>query len=180
MEFINSTAADLEAIFELYDAAIVHQKAVSNMHWLPFDRQLVAAEIAEGREQIDQTVERFVRERHVARVGAHESSLEPPRVVRQLARGQKEFRGQVETHHAQAVFGEQKRVAPETAAQIEHTASKTVFDQPPHLGLGRREIPMWIHTPIIGAKSLLEPAQVLLLTSAESKRRASPFERRAS
>jgi L-amino acid N-acyltransferase YncA len=50
MEFHNSTTSDLETIFELYDAAIAHQKAVSNMHWLPFDRQMVADEIAEGRQ----------------------------------------------------------------------------------------------------------------------------------
>jgi ribosomal protein S18 acetylase RimI-like enzyme len=50
MEITNSTTADLETIFDLYDAAIAHQKAVSNQHWLPFDRQLVADEIAEGRQ----------------------------------------------------------------------------------------------------------------------------------
>lgn len=50
MEFLNSTAADFDAIFELYDAAVAHQKAVSNMHWLPFDPELVASEIAEQRQ----------------------------------------------------------------------------------------------------------------------------------
>jgi len=50
MEFLNSTHNDLEAIFELYDAAIAHQKAVSDMHWLPFDRLMVEAEIAENRQ----------------------------------------------------------------------------------------------------------------------------------
>jgi ribosomal protein S18 acetylase RimI-like enzyme len=50
MEITNSTTSDLETIFDLYDAAVAHQKAVSNQHWLPFDRQLVADEIAEGRQ----------------------------------------------------------------------------------------------------------------------------------
>ncbi|MBC7778332.1 MAG: GNAT family N-acetyltransferase [Phycisphaerae bacterium] len=50
MEFLNSTTSDLDTIFELYDAAIAHQKAVSHMHWLPFDRLMVEAEIAEGRQ----------------------------------------------------------------------------------------------------------------------------------
>ncbi len=50
MEFLNSTTCDLEAIFELYDAAIAHQKAVSPMHWLPFDPKMVEREIAEGRQ----------------------------------------------------------------------------------------------------------------------------------
>ncbi len=50
MEILNSTPKDLDAIFELYDAAIAHQKAVSNMHWLPFDTQMVENEIAEGRQ----------------------------------------------------------------------------------------------------------------------------------
>jgi ribosomal protein S18 acetylase RimI-like enzyme len=50
MEITNSTTADLETIFDLYDAAVAHQKAVSDQHWLPFDRQLVADEIAEGRQ----------------------------------------------------------------------------------------------------------------------------------
>lgn len=50
MKVINSTPTDLETIFNLYDAAIAHQKAVSDQHWLPFDRAMVEAEIAEGRQ----------------------------------------------------------------------------------------------------------------------------------
>lgn len=50
MTFLPSTTEDLDTIFYLYDTAIAHQKAVSNMHWLPFDRELVAQEIAEGRQ----------------------------------------------------------------------------------------------------------------------------------
>lgn len=50
MEIVNSTVQDLDAIFDLYDAAIAHQKAVSNMHWKPFDRKLVEIEIAEARQ----------------------------------------------------------------------------------------------------------------------------------
>ena len=50
MEFLPSSAEDRQAIFVLYDAAIAHQKAVSDMHWLPFDPALVDQEIAEGRQ----------------------------------------------------------------------------------------------------------------------------------
>ena len=50
MEILNSTIDDLDTIFGLYDAAIEHQKMVSNMHWLPFDREMVTKEIEEGRQ----------------------------------------------------------------------------------------------------------------------------------
>ncbi|MEO6759006.1 MAG: hypothetical protein ABIO24_06090 [Saprospiraceae bacterium] len=50
MRILPSTPADLETIFQLYDAAIAHQKTVSHLHWLPFERDRVAAEIEEGRQ----------------------------------------------------------------------------------------------------------------------------------
>ena len=50
MQILNSTQADLQTIFDLYDAAIAHQKAVSNLHWLPFDRKMVEMEIEENRQ----------------------------------------------------------------------------------------------------------------------------------
>lgn len=50
MEILNSTDHDLKIIFDLYDAAIAHQKIVSTMHWLPFDPELVAIEIKEQRQ----------------------------------------------------------------------------------------------------------------------------------
>lgn len=50
MDILTSTTDDFETIFELYAAAIAHQKAVSHLHWLPFERSLVEAEIAEGRQ----------------------------------------------------------------------------------------------------------------------------------
>lgn len=50
MKFFQSTIADLDTITELYTAAIEHQKAVSHLHWLPFDIELVKTEIAEGRQ----------------------------------------------------------------------------------------------------------------------------------
>lgn len=50
MDIQPSTRHDIETIFELYDAAIAHQKAVSHLHWLPFERSLIEAEIAEGRQ----------------------------------------------------------------------------------------------------------------------------------
>ncbi|HNM26024.1 MAG TPA: GNAT family N-acetyltransferase [Saprospiraceae bacterium] len=49
MDFQPSTIDDLETIFQLYEYAIAHQKAVSDQHWLPFERRLVEQEIAEGR-----------------------------------------------------------------------------------------------------------------------------------
>jgi ribosomal protein S18 acetylase RimI-like enzyme len=50
MQILNSTADDFAAIFELYDAAIAHQKAVSAMHWQGFDVPMVRREIAENRQ----------------------------------------------------------------------------------------------------------------------------------
>ena len=50
MEFLNSTTDDLKTIFKLYDAAIAHQKAVSHLHWLPFDTEMVKKEINEARQ----------------------------------------------------------------------------------------------------------------------------------
>ena len=50
MHILQSTLDDLETIFQLYDDAIAHQKSVSDLYWLPFDRQLVEIEIAEGRQ----------------------------------------------------------------------------------------------------------------------------------
>jgi len=50
MEIVNSTLDDLQTIFDLYDAAIVHQKAVSHLHWLPFERDRVENEIVQGRQ----------------------------------------------------------------------------------------------------------------------------------
>ncbi len=50
MEILRSTPTDLETIFNLYDAAIAHQKAVSHLYWLPFERSRIEAEIEEGRQ----------------------------------------------------------------------------------------------------------------------------------
>lgn len=50
MHFLNSTLEDINTIFDLYDAAIEHQKAVSHLHWLPFDRKLVEVEIEQKRQ----------------------------------------------------------------------------------------------------------------------------------
>jgi ribosomal protein S18 acetylase RimI-like enzyme len=50
MEFLRSNFSDTQTIFTLYDAAIAHQKAVSDMHWLPFDKVLVVKEIEQGRQ----------------------------------------------------------------------------------------------------------------------------------
>ena len=50
MLITNSTYDDLEAIFELYDAAIEFQNTVFNKQWQGFERSLVETEIREGRQ----------------------------------------------------------------------------------------------------------------------------------
>ncbi|HLA94170.1 MAG TPA: GNAT family N-acetyltransferase [Pyrinomonadaceae bacterium] len=49
MEFQTATTPDVKKIFELYDEAIEFQKTVFHKHWLAFDQELVAREIAEVR-----------------------------------------------------------------------------------------------------------------------------------
>lgn len=50
MKIINSTKDDLNAIFNLYDAAIAYQKKVFHKHWQGFDVSLVEKEINEYRQ----------------------------------------------------------------------------------------------------------------------------------
>jgi ribosomal protein S18 acetylase RimI-like enzyme len=50
MEIINSTPADFNSIFELYDAAVAFQKTVFNKQWQGFEASLVEKEIAENRQ----------------------------------------------------------------------------------------------------------------------------------
>ncbi len=47
MQIINSTPADIETIFTLYDAAIAYQKKHFHLHWLTFSREKVLNEIAQ-------------------------------------------------------------------------------------------------------------------------------------
>lgn len=49
MFFLPALPDDLDTILGLFDQAIIHQKAVSNQHWLPFERAMVEEELAEGR-----------------------------------------------------------------------------------------------------------------------------------
>lgn len=49
MKFLNSGREDVEEIFGLYEAAIEFQKTVFDKSWLPFDRGMIAREIAEKR-----------------------------------------------------------------------------------------------------------------------------------
>ncbi len=46
MRIINSTHADIDNIFLLYDEAVAFQKTKFDKHWLDFDRAMVAKEIA--------------------------------------------------------------------------------------------------------------------------------------
>ena len=50
MQIINSTAADTQAIFKLYDDAIAFQKTKFTKHWQGFDLALVETEIKENRQ----------------------------------------------------------------------------------------------------------------------------------
>ncbi len=50
MTIINSESTDIETIFNLYDKAVAFQKTKFDKHWLDFDREMVQAEIAEGRQ----------------------------------------------------------------------------------------------------------------------------------
>lgn len=46
-QIINSTFADIDQIFNLYDAAIAYQKTVFNKHWQGFERDMVEKELTE-------------------------------------------------------------------------------------------------------------------------------------
>lgn len=50
MEIIRATIDDLDTLMGLYDSAIAHQQAVSNLVWKGFDRNMVINEIEEGRQ----------------------------------------------------------------------------------------------------------------------------------
>lgn len=50
LQFVKSTADDIDAIFSFYDDAIVFQKKVFKKHWKGFDRKLIETEVAEGRQ----------------------------------------------------------------------------------------------------------------------------------
>ncbi len=49
MHILNSNTGDIEAIFNIYNAAIVYQKAHFHSHWIAFDRQKLEKEIEEKR-----------------------------------------------------------------------------------------------------------------------------------
>lgn len=50
IQIVNSTAKDIDTIFEFYDMAIAHQKKVFNKHWQGFSRTMVEQEITENRQ----------------------------------------------------------------------------------------------------------------------------------
>lgn len=50
ISIVNSTATDIDTIFEFYDMAIAHQKKVFNKHWQGFSLDLVKREVAEKRQ----------------------------------------------------------------------------------------------------------------------------------
>lgn len=50
IQIINSTAEDIDTIFDFYDMAIAHQKKVFHKHWQGFSLDLVKQEVAEDRQ----------------------------------------------------------------------------------------------------------------------------------
>jgi Acetyltransferases len=50
MQILNSTAADIPTLYELYDHAIAYQKEKSLRHWGEFDQSLIEKEIEEKRQ----------------------------------------------------------------------------------------------------------------------------------
>lgn len=50
MEIINATIEDINTLMALYDSAIAHQKAVSDLVWKVFDKAMVLKEIEENRQ----------------------------------------------------------------------------------------------------------------------------------
>jgi len=50
LQFLQSTASDLDVIFSFYDDAIAFQKTVFNKHWQGFDREMIEREISGGRQ----------------------------------------------------------------------------------------------------------------------------------
>jgi GNAT superfamily N-acetyltransferase len=49
LTFLNSTITDIDTIFRFYDDAIAFQKTVFNKHWKGFDRNVIEAEVLEGK-----------------------------------------------------------------------------------------------------------------------------------
>lgn len=50
MQIVNSTPADIDEIFKLYDFASAHQQTKNVVVWPKFDRKLVETELAENRQ----------------------------------------------------------------------------------------------------------------------------------
>ncbi len=50
IQIVNSTAQDIDTIFEFYDIAVAHQKKVFNKHWQGFSLEMVQQEVAEKRQ----------------------------------------------------------------------------------------------------------------------------------
>jgi RimJ/RimL family protein N-acetyltransferase len=48
--FAQSTAEDIDTIFAFYDDAIAFQKTVFKKHWKGFDRSMIEAEVAQGKQ----------------------------------------------------------------------------------------------------------------------------------
>jgi ribosomal protein S18 acetylase RimI-like enzyme len=52
MEFLKTTAKDIDAVFAIYNEATSYQKTVNNKSWRGFEKALIEKEIAEDRHFI--------------------------------------------------------------------------------------------------------------------------------
>ena len=52
MEIFKTTNTDIDAVFDIYNAATSYQKTVNNKSWRGFERSLIEKEIAENRHFI--------------------------------------------------------------------------------------------------------------------------------
>ena len=59
MEFFKTTNEDIDAVFDLYNAATSYQKTVNNKSWRGFEKALIEKEIAEDRHFIIKDQGRF-------------------------------------------------------------------------------------------------------------------------
>lgn len=50
MKILNTKPEDIDALFEIYDAATLYQREVGKRNWNGFERPMVAKEISEGRQ----------------------------------------------------------------------------------------------------------------------------------
>jgi hypothetical protein len=146
--------------------------AISRQH----ARVAELAEVAEGREQVDERVEARAGEGQFARVGAHETAGEEPLRAGQRARCGEQVGGQVEAEDVDARLAKSSVWRPKPQHKIERAAAHAVLDEPAHLGPGGLEIAVRVDRAVVVAERLLEPG---LRHGRESSMRMPRSPRRA-